>query len=120
MSQTEYEGLAAVQRELRPVPWPGRAAQSGGGQSAGIAGSRGPIDTPEKFGQVVSEGRPHRGMPAFKGTLSPDQILASLRIREGSGREEDHSGPAGRAGRIMPTGSESESDDSWHRQHRAP
>ena len=36
----------------------------------------GPIDTPEKFSQVVSEGRPHRGMPAFKGTMSPDQIQA--------------------------------------------
>ena len=36
----------------------------------------GPIDTPEKFSQVVSEGRAHRGMPAFKGTLSPDQIQA--------------------------------------------
>jgi mono/diheme cytochrome c family protein len=36
----------------------------------------GPIDTPEKFSQVVSEGRPHRGMPAFKSTMSPDQIQA--------------------------------------------
>jgi len=36
----------------------------------------GPIDTPEKFSQVVSEGRPHRGMPAFKGTMTPDQIQA--------------------------------------------
>jgi mono/diheme cytochrome c family protein len=36
----------------------------------------GPIDTPEKFSQVVNEGRAHRGMPAFKGTLSPDQIQA--------------------------------------------
>lgn len=36
----------------------------------------GPVDTPEKFSQVVSEGRAHRGMPAFKGTLSPDQIHA--------------------------------------------
>jgi len=36
----------------------------------------GAVDTPEKFSQVVSEGRPHRGMPAFKGTLNPDQIQA--------------------------------------------
>jgi len=36
----------------------------------------GPVDTPEKFSQVVSEGRPYRGMPAFKGTMSPDQIQA--------------------------------------------
>ena len=34
----------------------------------------GPIDTYEKFFQVVNEGRPERGMPAFKGLLSPDQI----------------------------------------------
>ena len=39
-------------------------------------GPGGPVDTPEKFSQVVSEGRAHRGMPAFKGTLSPDQIQA--------------------------------------------
>jgi len=36
----------------------------------------GPINTPETFAQVVSEGRPHRGMPAFKGVLSPEQIQA--------------------------------------------
>jgi mono/diheme cytochrome c family protein len=36
----------------------------------------GPVDTPEKFSQVVSEGRPHRGMPAFKETMRPDQIQA--------------------------------------------
>lgn len=37
----------------------------------------GPIDTPDKFMQVVSEGRPHRGMPAFKATMSPAQIQAT-------------------------------------------
>jgi mono/diheme cytochrome c family protein len=36
----------------------------------------GPVDTPEKFSQVVTEGRPHRGMPAFKQTLTPEQIQA--------------------------------------------
>ena len=36
----------------------------------------GPIDTPAKFAQVVSEGRTHRGMPAFKGVLSPEQTQA--------------------------------------------
>jgi mono/diheme cytochrome c family protein len=36
----------------------------------------GPVNTPEKFAQVVSEGRPDRGMPAFKGVLSPEQINA--------------------------------------------
>jgi mono/diheme cytochrome c family protein len=37
-------------------------------------GPGGPIDTPEKFSQVVSEGRIHRGMPAFKQVMSPEQI----------------------------------------------
>ena len=36
----------------------------------------GPVDSPAKFTQVVSDGRPHRGMPAFKGVLSPEQIQA--------------------------------------------
>lgn len=36
----------------------------------------GPIDTYEKFFQVVNEGRPERGMPAFKGLSSPEQIRA--------------------------------------------
>jgi mono/diheme cytochrome c family protein len=39
-------------------------------------GPGGPIDTPEKFVQVVSEGRPDRGMPAFKSIMTPDQIQA--------------------------------------------
>ena len=39
-------------------------------------GPGGPIDTPEKFAQVVSEGRPDRGMPSFKGVVSPAQIQA--------------------------------------------
>ena len=36
----------------------------------------GAIDSPEKFAQVVSEGRPHRGMPSFKKTFTPAQIRA--------------------------------------------
>jgi mono/diheme cytochrome c family protein len=36
----------------------------------------GPVDTPEKFAHVVSEGRPERGMPAFKGIVTPDQTQA--------------------------------------------
>jgi mono/diheme cytochrome c family protein len=39
-------------------------------------GSGGPIDTPEKFLQVVSKGRPERGMPAFGSLLTPEQINA--------------------------------------------
>jgi mono/diheme cytochrome c family protein len=36
----------------------------------------GPMEKPATFTQVVSEGRTHRGMPAFKGVLSPEQIQA--------------------------------------------
>jgi mono/diheme cytochrome c family protein len=36
----------------------------------------GAIDSPEKFSQVVTEGRPHRGMPSFKDVLTPEQIQA--------------------------------------------
>ena len=39
-------------------------------------GPRGPIDTPEKFLEVVSKGRPERGMPAFSSLLTPEQINA--------------------------------------------
>jgi mono/diheme cytochrome c family protein len=39
-------------------------------------GPNGPMRDQAKFVQVVSEGRPDRGMPAFKGILSPDQIQA--------------------------------------------
>lgn len=39
-------------------------------------GPGGPIDTQEKFFQVVSKGRPERGMPAFESLLTPDQINA--------------------------------------------
>ena len=37
-------------------------------------GAGGPIDTEQKFYQVVSEGRPERGMPAFKDIMSAEQI----------------------------------------------
>jgi hypothetical protein len=36
----------------------------------------GPIDTPAKFAQVVTQGRPERGMPAFKGVLSLSKTQA--------------------------------------------
>jgi mono/diheme cytochrome c family protein len=39
-------------------------------------GPNGPVNTPEKFRQVTSEGRPDRGMPAFKSLLTPEQIDA--------------------------------------------
>lgn len=39
-------------------------------------GPQGPIDTEPKFLKVVNEGRPARGMPAFKSISSPEQIRA--------------------------------------------
>jgi mono/diheme cytochrome c family protein len=39
-------------------------------------GPGGPVDTEQKFFQVVSEGRPDRGMPAFKDIMSAEQIRA--------------------------------------------
>ncbi len=46
-------------------------------------GPKGPMDTPEKFFQVVSEGRVERGMPAFKSLLTPEQINAMYAYVEG-------------------------------------
>ena len=37
----------------------------------------GPIDSEQAFAQVVTEGRLHRGMPAFKEILTPEQISAT-------------------------------------------
>jgi mono/diheme cytochrome c family protein len=39
-------------------------------------GPGGPIDSPQKFAEVVTAGRPASGMPAFKGVLTPEQINA--------------------------------------------
>ena len=36
----------------------------------------GPMASKEKFVQVVSEGRPDRGMPAFKSLLTPEETNA--------------------------------------------
>jgi mono/diheme cytochrome c family protein len=36
----------------------------------------GPMETYERFAPVVQEGRPERGMPAFKSILTPAQIKA--------------------------------------------
>lgn len=46
-------------------------------------GPGGPVDTEEKFFQIVSEGRPERGMPAFKAIMSPEQIRATYAYVEG-------------------------------------
>lgn len=56
-------------------------------------GPGGPIDTQAKFAQVVSEGRPDRGMPGFKGVLSPAQIQAMYAYLKG---RADKRIPAGR------------------------
>jgi mono/diheme cytochrome c family protein len=46
-------------------------------------GPGGPIDTEQKFFEVVNEGRPDRGMPAFKDIMSPEQIRAVYAYVEG-------------------------------------
>jgi len=45
--------------------------------------SGGPIDTYEKFSQVVGDGRPERGMPAFTAIMTPDQIKATYAYVKG-------------------------------------
>lgn len=56
-------------------------------------GPGGPVDTYEKFRQVVSEGRPERGMPAFKGVLTEEQIRATYAYVKGRAEKRI---PAGR------------------------
>jgi mono/diheme cytochrome c family protein len=43
----------------------------------------GPINSEQAFAQVVTEGRLHRGMPAFNGILTPDQISATYAYVKG-------------------------------------
>ena len=43
----------------------------------------GPINSEQGFTQVVTDGRPHRGMPAFKGVLTPAQISATYAYVKG-------------------------------------
>ena len=43
----------------------------------------GPVASEQKFVQIVSEGRPDRGMPGFKSILTPDQIKASYAYVKG-------------------------------------
>lgn len=45
--------------------------------------SGGPVDTPEKFREVVTKGRPERGMPAFETQLTPGQINAIYAYAKG-------------------------------------
>jgi mono/diheme cytochrome c family protein len=53
----------------------------------------GPINSEQVFTQVVTDGRPHRGMPAFKGVLTPAQISATYAYVKG---RADKRIPAGR------------------------
>jgi mono/diheme cytochrome c family protein len=59
-------------------------------------GPNGPVNTPEKFRQITSEGRPDRGMPAFKALLTPAQIDAMHAYVKG---RADGRIPAGRPDR---------------------
>lgn len=60
------------------------------------AGPGGPMASQEKFTEVVSEGRPDRGMPAFKALSSPEQISAMYAYVKG---RADKRLPAGRPDR---------------------
>jgi mono/diheme cytochrome c family protein len=59
----------------------------------------GTMEAKEKFVQVVSEGRPDRGMPAFKSLLTPGQIEAMYAYVKGRADKRIPSGrpdpPAG-------------------------
>ena len=52
----------------------------------------GPVHSLERFRAVVTEGRHERGMPSFKGVLTPEQIQAI------------HAYVAGRAAKRIPPG----------------
>jgi mono/diheme cytochrome c family protein len=56
-------------------------------------GPGGPVDSPEKYGEIVMRGRPARGMPSFKGVLSPVQNEAIYAYLKG---RADKRIPAGR------------------------
>ena len=59
----------------------------------------GPMASPERFTQVVSEGRPDRGMPAFKSIMSPEQIQAVYAYVKGRAEKRLPAGrPAAPAG----------------------
>jgi mono/diheme cytochrome c family protein len=62
-------------------------------------GPSGSMRSPEQFAQVVSAGRPDRGMPAFKSIMTPGQIQAVYAYVKG---RADKRIPPGRPAR--PTG----------------
>jgi mono/diheme cytochrome c family protein len=57
-----------------------------------LLGPNGPIDTEQKFADIVTAGAPANGMPPFKGVLAPEQIKAI------------HAYVKGRAEKRIPTG----------------
>jgi mono/diheme cytochrome c family protein len=59
-------------------------------------GSGGAIDSPEKFGAVVSQGRKDRGMPAFGGQLTPEQINAIYAYVNGRAEKRISAGRPGK------------------------
>jgi mono/diheme cytochrome c family protein len=58
----------------------------------------GPINTLEKFSLVVSEGRPGRGMPAFKAVLAAEQIRAVYAYVKGRAEKRLSPGRPARSG----------------------
>ena len=83
VSQAEYEGWRQYSvhcarchgQDLLPNPVAANLLTS--------LGPGGPISSEGEFFQVVSEGRPERGMPAFKSILSPEQIRAIYAYAQG-------------------------------------
>ena len=93
MSQAEYDGWRQYSvncarchgQDVLPNPVAANLLVS--------LGPGGPIDSEQKFLQVVSEGRPERGMPAFKSILTPEQIRAIYAYVKGRAEKRI---PAGR------------------------
>jgi mono/diheme cytochrome c family protein len=56
-------------------------------------GPGGPFNSEQEFIQVTTEGRPDRGMPAFKSILTPEQIKAIYAYVKGRAEKRI---PAGR------------------------
>jgi mono/diheme cytochrome c family protein len=64
-----------------------------------LLGPKGPINTEEKFADIVSAGAPAKGMPPFKGVLAPEQIKAIYTYIKGRAEKRIPPGrPAGPAG----------------------
>lgn len=92
VSQLEYEGWRqySVQcarchgQDVLPNPVAANLLVS--------AAPGGPVASKDKFVQVVSEGRPERGMPAFKSIMTPGQIDAVYAYVKGRAEKRIPSG----------------------------